>query len=126
LKLRYLPTSSDGPVLLFQDADPHGARTLLEAFEALAEGQRLSVDLHALPEVQPADGCRLVGLASDAPRQDLTVEPTTFLWRLRRIQWETVAGLVQPFVDPEPAFVGHQYLGNAGSATVIISTTDRW
>jgi hypothetical protein len=58
------------------------------------------------------DGCKLIALASDAADEARS---------------RSVAGLIEPFAThTKRAGHRHQYLGQAGPATVIISTSDHW
>ncbi len=126
MNLRYLPDSADGPVVLLEDADPSSARAIMTALEDLATGQRSAVHFHKIPGIEPIDGCQLIALASDAAEESRP-EPGRVVWGLRRVQWQSVIGLIEPFAAAsKPVGHLHQYLGEAGLTTVIISTSDHW
>ena len=126
MKLRYLPVSGVGPVLLFEYADPVSARALITALEPLGDGQTSPVRLDAIPEIESVDGCQLIALASSSAAE-APPDVTSFLWCLKPVQWQSVAGLIEPFAaETSASGPRHQYLGQAGPATVIISTTDQW
>ena len=125
MKLRYLSNSANGPVLLFERADTGSVRALRTALESLVSGQAPAVELHRVPGIEAVDGCRLVALLSDAPTDPLL--GGGFAWRLKPLQWESVLGLLEPLAAVEDANPDrHQYLGKAGPASVIISTSDHW
>jgi hypothetical protein len=124
MNLSYRHDTSDGPVLLLGGATPTGAQALKAAFDGLASGQHAFVRLDSLPGVEAQGGCELVATcnASGTPSRP---GPGRFVWSLRPLQWETVAGLVEPFAVAAGTEI-HQVLGQAGAATVVMSTANHW
>jgi hypothetical protein len=125
MNLRFLPKTGEGPVLFFAQATPEDAQSLKIALDGLAEGRESVVHLDSLPGIVAEDGCELVA-TSHASGVTVRSGAGRFVWSLRPLQWETVAGLVEPFASSLTHADVHQHLGQAGAATVIISTTDQW
>src|SRR5690242_10099853 len=125
MKLTFLPGSSDGPVLLFAQADPRGARLLKAAFDVLVGCEHASVELHMLPGIETEPGVELTAATGPRGHVPRAAVGRGFVWSLTPDEWETVAGLVETFIDPDGRPF-HQILGQAGSTTVVISTTDHW
>jgi hypothetical protein len=77
------------------------------------------------PAFRAVDGSTLVAAASDAPAAPEARPTGSRAWRMRRVEWNSAVGLMEPFTrDPKEAI--HQFLGEAGDAQVIISTSNHW
>jgi hypothetical protein len=127
MKLESLADGSPGcPLLRLYDFTPGEAARLREAVAALASGIAERVELHDLPWVEPAGGCRLA-VARRTWDQAIVrrAEPATFECAFTADTWANIAGLIEPFADGDAT--GFQWLADVpGEAALLLSVTGRW
>ncbi len=124
MRLQFISEGSqDSPLILITCNRPQAVAALAAALRRTSSGP---VELHRLPGVDAADGLSFVAHAN--PR-DLGVRRGAgggLDWLLSESGWEEVAGLLEPFAEPNRTADGFQLLNRHGGPKVIISTNGRW
>ena len=117
-----------GPVVLLGNVSPSDAAILTTALRALASGAANKLVLEDLPGMQC--GSRLVSFVAHGVDWDggCRASPGTnghFQCALKRLTWDQVAGLLEPFETPHGSHA-HQYLSEEGPVAWIVSNDSTW
>jgi hypothetical protein len=117
--------SRDCPLLRLYGFVPAEARQLRAAVAGLAAGTSERVEVHRLPFVEAADGCRLTlivqGWDGAVVRRG---GPAEFACGFTAGTWDNVAALIEPF---EQEANGFQWLaGVPGEAQLLLSVSGQW
>ncbi|WP_242343796.1 hypothetical protein [Anaeromyxobacter terrae] len=124
MRLQFISEGSqDTPLILITC---NRAQAVAAFSAALLRTSSGPVELHRLPGVEAVDGLSLV---AHATLRDLGVRKgagSRFDWFLSQSGWEEVAGLLEPFAEPNRTTDGLQFLNRHGGPNAIISTNGRW
>jgi hypothetical protein len=124
MRLQFISEGSQGSPLILITCNRAQAVAAFSA--ALLRTSSGPVELHRLPGVDAVDGLSFV--AHETSR-DLGVRKGAgdrFDWLLSESGRGEVAGLLEPFAEPNRTTDGFQFLNRHGGPNVIISTNGRW
>ena len=129
MKLEYFDDAFDGSgLLLLYSGGPREVEQLRAAVRRLVVADT-SLALHELDFIEPVANCEVTASSDVRGRGVRAVAPPTkFVWSLPPSDWESVAGLLEPFCDasrPESG-TSFQYLHDHVGTEVIYSTTRGW
>ena len=119
MRLSFFPDGSqDCPLLLISHASAEELEALRKAAGDLGSGARD----HAVVSVGPDSEVTLVFRAADRD-VGILLTPPSFECRLRRVRWENIEGLIEPFL---PTSSGYQWLVDRGEVSLILSPSGTW
>jgi hypothetical protein len=125
MKLEYLASgSSEGPLIRIYAFSRVEVHSLRELVQSVSSGPCKSVDLEALPWVEPIQGCRVRTVLGDRDRGVRQTVSANFECLLSSNGWQDVEGLLDPFCESDVA--GFQWLTNKGKVALLFSHSGEW
>jgi hypothetical protein len=125
MKLEFLKEGSQySPLIRLYEFDPTEVMKLRRLVGVLAAGSLQSVRLDNQAWVTAIDGCRLL-LGRDTWDEGIRIiGPLEFECLLTPDRWSNVGGLLEPFGKAN--VMGHQWLSDIGTVSLLISPDGTW
>jgi hypothetical protein len=127
MRLEYIADGSpDCPLIRLYDFTPAEAGELHSSVSRLACEGVERIEVHALPFVEPVDGCELTLVRTSWDQAVVRVGSTVFECGFTGGTWENVAGLFEPFAEAQPGPRFQWLADSPGEAALLLSTSGQW
>ena len=125
MKLEFVRAGSpECPLIRLYDFNSTEARQFQHLIVRLVRKTDEMIAVHQQPGFESLGGCELTLRRMDEDRGVREVAPAKFDWGSTDSVWLEVAGLIQPFCQPEA--VGYHWLSRFGSISVLFSRDGSW